>query len=67
MADVLDTLKIYPGFYQIVTHDDVKSLYKAITDCKIYIKNVYKNELEMHSNVRVRVLIYIRLTSCVCL
>ena len=66
MADVLDTLKIYPGFYQIVTHDDVKSLYKAITDCKIYIKNVYKNELEMHSNVRVRLLMYIRLTSCVC-
>ena len=66
MADVLDTLKIYPGFYQIVTHDDVKSLYKAITDCKIYIKNVYKNELEMHSNVRVRLLMYIRLTSCIC-
>ena len=66
MADVLDCLKIYPGFYQIVTHDDVKSLYKAITDCKIYIKNVYKNELEMHSNVRVRILMYIRLTSCVC-
>jgi hypothetical protein len=66
MADVLDSLKIYPGFYQIVTHDDVKSLYKAITDCKIYIKNVYKNELEMHSNVRVRLLMYIRLTSCVC-
>ena len=66
MADVLDTLKIYPGFYQIVTHDDVKSLYRAITDCKIYIKNVYKNELEMHSNVRVRLLMYIRLTSCVC-
>ena len=66
MADVLDTLKIYPGFYQIVTHDDVKSLYKAITDCKIYIKNVYKNELEMHSNVRVRLLMYIRFTSCVC-
>ena len=66
MADVLDTLKIYPGFYQIVTHDDVKSLYRAITDCKIYIKNVYKNELEMHSNVRVRLLMYIRFTSCVC-
>ena len=66
MADVLDTLKIYPGFYQIVTHDDVKSLYKAITDCKIYIKNVYKHELEMHSNVRVRLLMYIRFTSCVC-
>ena len=66
MANVLDTLKIYPGFYQIVTHDDVKSLYKAITDCKIYIKNVYKNELEMHSNVRVRLLMYIRFTSCVC-
>ena len=64
MANVLDTLKIYPGFYQIVTHDDVKSLYKAITDCEIYIKNVYKNELEMHSNVRVR--IHIRLTSCLC-
>ena len=60
MADVLDTLKIYPGFYQIVTHDDGKSLYKAITDCKIYIKNVYKHELEMHSNVRVRLLMYIR-------
>ena len=66
MADVLDTLKIYPGFYQIVTHDDVKSLYRAITDCKIYIKDVYKNELEMHSNVRVRLLMYIRFTSCVC-
>ena len=66
MADVLDTLKIYPGFYQIVTHDDVKSLYKAITDCNIYIKNVYKNELKIHSNVRVRILIYIRFTSCVC-
>ena len=66
MADVLDTLKIYPGFYQIVTHDDVKLLYKAITDCKIYIKNVYKNELAMHSNVRVRLLMYIRFTSCVC-
>ena len=66
MADVLDTLKIYPGFYQIVTHDDVKSLHKAITDCNIYIKNVYKNELEIHSNVRVRILIYIRMTSCIC-
>jgi hypothetical protein len=66
MADVLNSLKIYPGFYQIVTHNDVKSLYKAITDCKIYIKNVYKNELEMHSNVRVRLLMYIRLTSCAC-
>ena len=66
MADVLDALKIYPGFYQIVTHNDIKSLYKAITDCKIYIKNVYKNELKMHSNVRVRLLMYIRFTSCVC-
>ena len=66
MANVLDTLKIYPGFYQIVTHDDVKSLYKAITDCEIYIKNVYKNELEIHSNVRVRILINLSLTSCLC-
>ena len=66
MADVLNSLKIYPGFYQIVTHNDVKSLYKAIIDCKIYIKTVYKHELEMHSNVRVRLLMYIRLTSCVC-
>ena len=66
MADVLNTLKIYPGFYQIVTQDELKSLYKAITDCKIYIKTVYKGELKMHSNIRVRLLMYIRLTSCVC-
>ena len=54
MADVLNTLKIYKGFHDLVTSDDVKYLFKAISDARLYIKNVYRHEIEKHSSVKVR-------------
>ena len=56
MADVLNTLKIYKGFHDLVTSDDVKYLFKAISDARLYIKNVYRHEIEKHSSVKVRLL-----------
>ena len=62
MADVLNTLKIYKGFHDLVTSDDVKYLFKAISDARLYIKNVYRHEIEKHSSVKVRLLKSIRFT-----
>ena len=41
MANVLDSLKVYPGFRDLVSPDDVKCLLKAIVDARIYI-NFFK-------------------------
>ena len=54
MADVLTDLQTYPKLYEIVTPDEIKTLFKAITDGRIYIKTVYRHELEMNSNIKVR-------------
>ena len=53
MADVLTDLQTYPQLYEIVTPDEIKNLFKAISDAKIYIKTVYRHELEMHSKIKV--------------
>ena len=53
MADVLNSLKIYE-FHDLFTSDDVKYLFKAISDARLYIKNVYRHEIQRHSNVKVR-------------
>ena len=55
MADVLNSLKIYNGFHDLVTSDDVKYLFKAISDARLYIKNVYRHEIQKHSDVKVRI------------
>ena len=54
MADVLKTLKVYKGFHDLVTSDDVKYLFKAISDARVYIKNVYPHKIQKHSSVKVR-------------
>ena len=54
MADVLNSLKIYKGFHELVNSDDVKYLFKAINNARLYIKNVYRHEIEKHSDVKVR-------------
>ena len=54
MANFLNTLKIYNGFHDLVTSDDVKYLFKAIDNARLYIKNVYRHEIEKHSDVKVR-------------
>ena len=54
MADVLTDLQTYPQLYEIVTPNEIKTLFKAINDAKIYIKTVYRHELEMSSSIKVR-------------
>ena len=54
MADVLSDLQTYPQLYEIVTSDEIKCLFKAIGDAKIYIKTIFRHELEMHSSIKVR-------------
>ena len=61
MANVLDSLKVYPGFRDLVTPDDVKCLLKAIVDARIYIKNVYRHQIKNHSEIKVRLSYYFRL------
>ena len=61
MANVLNSLKVYPGFHDLVSPDDVKCLSKAIVDARIYIKNVYRHQIENHSEIKVRLSCYIRL------
>ena len=57
MANVLEVLKGFPKLYDIVTPDEVKYLFKAITDSKTYIKHVFRHELAMHSAIKVRIAI----------
>ena len=54
MANVLDSLKVYPGFHDLVSPDDVKYLLKAIVDARTYIKNVYRHQIKNHSKIKVR-------------
>ena len=61
MANVLDSLKVYPGFRDLVSPDDVKCLSKAIVDARIYIKNVYRHQIKNHSEIKVRLSYYFRL------
>ena len=62
IANVLDSLKVYPGFRDLVSPDDVKCLSKAIVDAKIYIKNIYMHEIKNHSEIKVRLSCYLRFT-----
>ena len=55
MADVLTDLQTYPQLYEIVTPVEIKTLFKGIDDAKMYIKTVYRHELEMDSSVKVRI------------
>lgn len=61
MANVLDSLKVYPGFRDLVSPDDVKCLLKAIVDARIYIKNIYRHNVQNHSKIKVR------LSICYCM
>ena len=61
MANVLNSLKVYPGFHDLVSPDDVKCLLKAIVDARIYIKNVYRHQIKNHSKIKVRLSCYFRL------
>lgn len=54
MADVLTDLQTYPQLYEIVTPDEIKTLFKAINDGKIYIKTVFRHEIEMSSNIKIK-------------
>ena len=58
MAGVLDDLKGYTQLHAIVTSEELKSLYSAITNGKIYIKNVYRHEIEMHSTIKRTFVVY---------
>ena len=60
ISNVLDSLKVYPGFRNLVSPDDVKCLSKAIVDAKIYIKNIYMHEIKNHSEIKVRLSCYLR-------
>ena len=61
MANVLDSLKCYPGFHDLVSPDEVKCLSKAIVDARIYIKTVYRHQIKNHSEIKVRLSRYYRL------
>jgi hypothetical protein len=62
ISNVLDSLKVYPGFRDLVSPDDVKCLSKAIVDARIYTKNIYRHEIKNHSEIKVRLSCYLRFT-----
>ena len=37
----------------MVTTEDLTSLTKGISDAKIYVKNVFRYEIKMHSKIKV--------------
>ena len=51
--DILSKLKSCQMLYSFVNEDDMKCLEKIINDCKIYIKNVFRHEIRMHSDIKV--------------
>ena len=54
MANVLDSLKVYPGFRDLVTREDVKCLSKAIVDARIYVKTMFRHQIKNHSEIKVK-------------
>jgi hypothetical protein len=56
ITGVLKDLKFYHELYEIVSPSDVEYLLKVIMDLKIYVKNIFRHEIQMHSNIKVRLL-----------
>lgn len=58
ITGVLKDLKDYHELYDIVSPSDVEYLLKVIVDLKIYVKTVFRHEIQMHSNIKVRLLTF---------
>ena len=56
ITGVLKDLKYYHELYDIVSPSDVEYLIKVIVDLKIYVKTVFRHEIQMHSKIKVRLL-----------
>ena len=56
ITGVLNDLKSYHELYDIASPTDIDYLFKVIGDLKIYIKTVFRHEIEMHSSIKVRLL-----------
>ena len=60
ITGVLNDLKSYHELYDIASPTDVDYLFKVIEDLKIYIKVVFRHKIEMHSSIKVRLLMLTR-------
>ena len=54
ITSVLNDLRSYQEIYNIASATDIDYLFKVIGDLKIYIKTVFRHEIEMHSSIKVR-------------
>ena len=60
ITGILNDLKSYHELYDIASPTDIDYLFKVIGDLKIYIKIVFRHEIEMHSSIKVRLLMLTR-------
>ena len=60
ITGVLNDLKSYHELYDIASPTDIDYLFKVIGDLKIYIKTVFRHKIEMHSRIKVRLLMLTR-------
>ena len=58
MTGVLKELKCNHELYNVMSPSDIEYLLKVIPDLKIYLKNVFRHEIQMHSKIKVRLLTF---------